>query len=256
MLKKLLALLMALALVFALAACGGKSDEDDKKKKKDKDTEETEETGETDDETEDDDEDDDDIGYGKGDEEENEDIGYGKGDEEEDEDIGYGKDDNDENNAHAPSYTLNMGEFNNCSVTMDVVFIADGERNPVEATSYDLDGERIGMNGAALEEDAETAYLVRNVMIAPVLNFIADVNDLTYNSAEGAYEADGPVTCEVSFTDNAATLTATDISFTVDADGHLASFSCKMHQEGVSFGEEVEFNLEVTYTFENYGLIG
>ena len=247
MLKKLLALLMALTLVFALAACGGKSDEDDKKKKKDEDTEETEETGETDDETEDDDEDEN---------EDDDDIGYGKGDEEENEDIGYGKDDEDENNAHAPSYTLNMGEFNNCSVTMDVVFIADGERNPVEATSYDLDGERIGMNGAALEEDAETAYLVRNVMIAPVLNFIADVNDLTYNSAEGAYEADGPVSCEVSFTDNAATLTATDISFTVDADGHLASFSCKMHQVGVSGEEDVEFNLEVTYTFENYGTIG
>ena len=146
--------------------------------------------------------------------------------------------------------------FNNVTVKLDVTFTDESPVHQPDDNVYAINGNAIRTGSE--ETFAENAMLVEHVktlMINPVRDLIANANVL-YMVSEGVYTIDTSE-CAVNYSAYQATITITDAILSLDEDGHLASFDCKMMQDIKIDGEEnVKLEMEVTFTFSNYGTTG
>jgi len=146
--------------------------------------------------------------------------------------------------------------FNNFTVKLDVAFTDGNTVHDPDNNVYAINGNAVSMDGGkTFDEKAELTEQVKTLMIDPVRNLIANAENV-YMNAEGVYSIPSSA-CALNYSVYQGTISATDIVLTLDADGHLATFSCKMVQDVNIEGEgNVKLEMDVTFTFSNYGTTG
>lgn len=159
------------------------------------------------------------------------------------------------NSNHDPNWTeaIKPERFNNVTVAMAVEFSDREAADQPDAMTYALNGNMVKMDDGDFEENAEMAQTIRESMIGIVLKLL-DTAVVTYNTADNLYTANGSA-CWATVMEFKAYITATEIVFTIE-NGNLASFSCHMVQDISSAQGEETLELDVTFTFRNYGTTG
>lgn len=230
--KKLLAILLAMVMVLSLFA--GCSEKKSSKKKNDKDSskKDKESTSQTSDST-------DGTGSTKGNEATGETTGNGE------------------------TIELTQWEkailpenFKNVTVKLEATFLGDDVTKQPDDSIYAINGNMISVGSENdFSESAELIETVNAAMINPVRDLIANKGSV-YVTDEGVFTINASE-CTVNFSVYQAKISATDIVFTLDEDGHLATFECTMVQDITSETEgNIQLQVEATFTFSNYGTTG
>ena len=144
-------------------------------------------------------------------------------------------------------------KFNNVTFTMLVTFKGETETYPVICK---LDGNSASMQEDDYEEeivDAETAAAIRSVYMNTILAVLESYENFTYDLKAGAFVSSKDIVYNVTVIEYDATITASNVKVKIDANKNIAEISCAMKQEYVDGSDTGVLELDVVFTFSNYG---
>lgn len=231
--KKLLALLLALALMLTFAACTVKDDAKDDKDKAAVATKGDEGDDKLDDSS---------------DSESNDKQDNNK-DNNNDSSEGAAWDDNYYNNVVIHwTDALDINDYTNFTLTMDV----KSEQLGDSAQSIAFNGDSATIDGESFS-DAESVAMLKENCLGIVLDLLKSAN-MEYDYKTQLYTSSYAL-CEFSMEEASAYITAYDIEFYIDRNMHVTHFSCRMEQEITSpSGDVTNISIEkLTVTISDFG---
>jgi hypothetical protein len=115
---------------------------------------------------------------------------------------------------------------------------------------------KISGNSATMDNevlDGEQVASLKSVYINTANAIVKDFDDFTYDEASETYKSKQDIVYTVTVMGMDATITAQNVSVTLDETDKIASISCKMKQNFTERGSLKEYVLDITFTYSNYG---
>ncbi len=137
-----------------------------------------------------------------------------------------------------------------CDFTAD--FISGYDAGEVCVEYFEIDGDLVATVGEVFD-DEEMVTTVKSVYIGTVTSVLDNFEDFTFDAEKGYYVASKPISYQVNILGTEATITAENTIVKINKDQKIASIACRMTQEFVEYGQQLEYVLDVEFKFSNYG---
>ena len=144
-------------------------------------------------------------------------------------------------------------KFNNVTFSMRVKFDDEAETHLITCM---LDGDNASFSEDGYEEDnigREETEAIRSIYMNTVLAILDNFANFTYDKENNLFVSSADIVYNVTVIEYDAKITAKNVKVKIDENKHIAEIACHMTQEYVERGSHHALNLDVVFTFSNYG---